>query len=275
MALFTVFGNPIGHSLSPQIHELFAAQFQLTNTYSRSLCTAGQFPATVARFFRSGGAGANVTLPFKEAAVQVATHLSERAREAGAVNTLVPLGQGQLLGDNTDGLGLVRDLQAAGVRLPGLQVILLGAGGAARGVLPALMHAGVKQITLVNRTTARARQLAHDFSRYQPVVAEAGELQPLPEPYLILNATSASLTGTTLQLPREVLAGAGWVYDMMYSARPTTFLEDAAQAGAGAIRDGLGMLVEQAGVAFSIWHGGLEPETAPVLAKLRQDLVNR
>ncbi|KFZ30890.1 hypothetical protein IDSA_07380 [Pseudidiomarina salinarum] len=275
MALFTVFGNPIAHSLSPQIHALFAAQFQLTNSYTRSLCSPGQFAATVSRFFRTGGAGANVTLPFKEAAVQVATHLSERAREAGAVNTLVPLGQGQLLGDNTDGLGLVRDLQTAGVRLSGLEVILLGAGGAARGVLPALMNAGVKQITLVNRTRARAGQLAGDFPQYPLKIVGARDLQPLAEPYLIVNATSASLTGAKLQLPKEVLGSAACVYDMMYSGRPTAFLQEAAQAGAGEIRDGLGMLVEQAGVAFSIWHGGLEPDTAPVLAKIRRDLLNR
>ncbi|MDX1706456.1 shikimate dehydrogenase, partial [Pseudidiomarina sp.] len=164
MALFTVFGNPVGHSLSPQIHAAFADQFGLTNSYTRTLCTPTQFASDVARFFRKGGAGANVTLPFKEAAIHVATHLSERAHEAGAVNTLVPLGQGQILGDNTDGLGLVRDLQNAGVDVPGLQVILLGAGGAARGVLPALKQAGVAQITLVNRTKARAEQIASDFA---------------------------------------------------------------------------------------------------------------
>ncbi len=272
MDKLTVFGNPIAHSLSPQIHQLFAQQTGRQISYTRHLTTSPQFSAAVASFFRGGGVGANVTLPFKESAYYLATHLTRRAFEAKAVNTLVPLGHGQLLGDNTDGHGLVHDLQRYVPRLQGLEVLLLGAGGAAHGVVAPLLAAGVAKITVVNRTLTRAQQLRDYFSDERIHVSSYESLMQPQGNYCIINATSASLAGIQLPIPEAIYAGAQLAYDMMYGAQPTVFMRQAKTAGSAQVVDGLGMLVEQAALAFQLWFGESRVLTEPVIAQLRANL---
>ncbi|WP_198677275.1 shikimate dehydrogenase [Pseudidiomarina taiwanensis] len=266
---FIVFGNPIEHSLSPLIHADFGRQIGVNLQYSRSLTSSAQFNRAVAEFFRTGGGGANVTVPFKQHAYAQVTHVSARAERAGAVNTLVPLGAGQLLGDNTDGLGLVWDLQRllGASQLTGKRVLLLGAGGAARGVIQPLLDAGVTTITVINRSPERAQQLVQLWQSPQLVWAPAAT----PEYDLIVNATSASLSGDKLVLGADVLDAAELVYDMMYGAKPSPFLEQAGQY-TQMTADGLGMLVGQAGFAFKLWLDGAELNLNETLERLRAEL---
>ena len=258
MDRYGVFGNPIGHSKSPQIHALFATQTGQALSYEPLLAPLDDFPAFARDFFR-GGRGANVTVPFKEQAYRMADELTERARRAGAVNTLKKLEDGRLLGDNTDGAGLVADLLNAGVTLSGRRILLLGAGGAVRGVLEPLLAHRPAALVIANRTASRAEQLVQEFAE-------------LAEPVdLIVNGTSASLGGELPPLADSlIVAGRTFCYDMMYSAEPTPFCRWAAALGA-TTRDGLGMLVEQAAEAFELWRG-VRPDTAPVLAELRRQL---
>ncbi|CUA87470.1 shikimate dehydrogenase [Pseudidiomarina woesei] len=276
MAFFTVFGNPVAHSLSPQIHDAFAAQHGLGILYTRSLTSAGQFRRAVSDFFYCGGAGANVTVPFKQAAYELATHLTARAAKARAVNTLIPLGLGQLLGDNTDGIGLITDLQVnCHQQLNQRQVVLLGAGGAARGALYALLEQPVASITIVNRTTARAEQLAQD-SQDSRVTACTFDALAIPKGALVINATSISLTDKSaaalLPIAAAELGKADCAYDMMYGAEPTVFMQQAQNAGVNNVFDGLGMLVEQAAVAFKLWHDLQQVNTQQVIEQLRAQL---
>ncbi len=271
MDRYAVFGNPIAHSKSPEIHRLFAEQTAQALGYEPLLAPLDDFPGFARTFFEYG-LGANVTVPFKEEAYRLADRLTERARRAGAVNTLNKLDGGALLGDNTDGVGLVRDLlDNAGVRLQGKRILLLGAGGAVRGVLEPLLAERPAALVIANRTLSKAEQLAREFAELGSVSASAFE--PLEGPFdVIINGTSASLGG---ELPRLadglVRADATFCYDMMYSATPTPFCQWAAGLGART-RDGLGMLVEQAAAAFELWRG-VRPASAPVLAQLRGQLV--
>ena len=273
MAIFTVFGNPIAHSVSPQIHQAFAQQIGVELNYTRSLTSVSRFRRTVAEFFRTGGAGANVTVPFKQQAFDLVTYVTTRAQQAGAVNTLVPLGYGQLLGDNTDGIGLVRDLKRnLGQELNNRDVIILGAGGAARGVIAPLLEQGVASLTIANRTIEKANLLVEKFG--QPTLQACRfEQLTIPTDALVINATSASLTGQKLPLESNELAHAACAYDMMYGAQPTAFMQQARQAGVAVVQDGLGMLVEQAGAAFQLWHEGAELDTQKVIQKLRKTIV--
>lgn len=269
MDRYGVFGNPIGHSKSPQIHRQFAAQTGQALSYEPLLAPLEDFPGFARAFFRDG-LGANVTVPFKEQAFRLADELTERARRAGAVNTLKKLADGRLLGDNTDGVGLVGDLHNAGVELTGKRVLLLGAGGAVRGVLEPLLAQRPALLLIANRTASKAAQLAAEFAELGPVTASTFAALPAPVD-VIINGTSASLGGDVPPLAGDLIVpGQTFCYDMMYAAVPTAFCQWAAAHGAP-VRDGLGMLVEQAAAAFELWRG-IRPETAAVLAGLRQQL---
>jgi shikimate dehydrogenase len=271
MDRYGVFGNPIGHSKSPQIHRMFAEQSGQTLSYEPLLAPLDDF-AGFARAFFETGLGANVTVPFKEQAFRLADQLSERAQRAGAVNTLKKREDGSLLGDNTDGLGLVRDLlDNASVALQGKRILLLGAGGAVRGVLEPLLAQRPAALVISNRTVAKAEQLVREFADLGTLSACAFEA--LQSPFdVIINGTSASLGGELPPLGDDlVAAGSTLCYDMMYAARPTPFCQWAEDRGAHS-RDGLGMLVEQAAAAFELWRG-IRPETAEVLLALRRQLA--
>lgn len=270
---FAVLGNPVAHSRSPQIHQLFAAQCDLDLHYARIQVDVGGFAQAVSHFFAHGGAGLNVTVPYKTAAWQLCAatgnHLSTRARAAEAVNTLWP-DRGHLCGDNTDGVGLVRDLTThLGLSLAGQSVLLLGAGGAAKGVVGALLAAAPRQLTIANRTPARAIALA--LANSQP--ADNVRATRLAEAHntrydLLINATAASLTDELPGLHADCLHPASVVYDLVYQPQPTVFMRWGLARGAAAAYDGLGMLVEQAAEAFFLWHAQ-RPQTAPVIAQLR------
>jgi len=259
---YAVFGHPIAHSKSPQIHAAFARQTGQDMTYEAILAPKDGFAASVARFIAAGGRGANVTVPFKEEAFRLASRLSPRAERASAVNTLV-FGDG-ILGDNTDGAGLVADLtRNLHCTLAGRRILLLGAGGAARGVIEPLLDQQPAALVIANRTVGRAQELAELFDRG---VRACGFDSP-NEPFdLVINATAASLAGELPPLSPRVFTADTLAYDMMYG-RDTPFLAFARSHGA-ATADGLGMLVEQAAEAFWLWRS-VRPDTAPVIAALR------
>jgi shikimate dehydrogenase len=272
MDAYVVIGYPIAHSKSPEIHAGFARQTGQTLSYERLLAPLDDFPATVRRFIAAGGCGANVTVPFKLQAHALADQLTQRARLAGAVNTL-KFEHGTILGDNTDGAGLVADIVVnAGVSVTGKRVLLLGAGGAARGVLLPLLEQRPAELVLANRTLSKAQELVAQFvqlANESPLVASA--YADLDGPFdVIINATSASLEAEVPPIPATVFAATTLAYDMMYGSAPTVFMQFAAQHGAG-VRDGLGMLIEQAAEAFLLWRG-VRPTTAAVFATLRAQL---
>jgi shikimate dehydrogenase len=266
---YCVFGNPIAHSKSPLIHRMFAAQTGEALSYEALLAPLDDFSAFARAFFREG-LGANVTVPFKEEAFRLADMLSARAARAGAVNTLKKQDDGRLLGDNTDGAGLVRDLTVnAGLELRGRHILLLGAGGAARGVLEPLLAEQPAELVIANRTVEKAEELARLFADLGPVLASGFDWIDAPVD-LIINATSASLAGALPPIsPSLSRRGHTVCYDMMYAKEPTAFNRWAASHGAARTLDGLGMLVEQAAEAFCLWRG-VRPDSAPVLAELRR-----
>ncbi|HEY6896752.1 MAG TPA: shikimate dehydrogenase [Rhodocyclaceae bacterium] len=262
---YVVLGNPIAHSKSPRIHGLFAAQTGQDLSYEALLAPLDGFAATVQTFIAAGGKGANVTVPFKEEAFRLATRLTPRAQAAGAVNTL-SFGNGEILGDNTDGAGLLHDITVnLAVPIQGRRLLLLGAGGAARGVLLPLLEQAPANLVLANRTTEKARQLAADFPGVAAQTFDGLAGQTFD---VVINATSAGLSDAALPLPAGLFAPDCLAYDMMYG-RDTPFLRQATAAGARCA-DGLGMLVEQAAEAFFVWRG-VRPETGPVMAALRAD----
>jgi shikimate dehydrogenase len=269
---YVVMGNPIGHSKSPLIHRLFAEQTGQTLDYSTLPAPLDDFAGCAREFFREGR-GANVTVPFKEDAFRLADSLTERAQRAGAVNTLSKLADGSLLGDNTDGAGLVRDLTVnAGLSLQGKRILVLGAGGAVRGALEPLLGEAPASVIIANRTVEKAKLLAELFADLGPVSASGFDW--LREPVdLIINATSASLSGDVPPIAGSLIEpGKTVCYDMMYGKEPTAFCRWASEQGAAVAMDGLGMLAEQAGEAFYLWRG-VRPDTAPVLAELRRQLA--
>jgi len=268
--LCCVVGSPIAHSKSPEIHAAFAAQFALGLRYLRVEVRPGELAEAIAEFRAAGGIGMNVTVPLKEEAWRLAERRTPRASRAGAVNTLWYESDGALGGDNTDGVGLVRDLEDnEGVRLAGRHVLVLGAGGAARGVLPALLDAGPASLTLSNRTAERAAALAAAAGGAVGVLTW-GEA-PAVRPDLVINATSLSLDGGVPALPAAAIGPATVCYDLVYGPAAAAFLAWAQAAGAARAIDGLGMLVEQAAEAFARWHGP-RPATRPVIAALRAAL---
>ena len=262
---YAVFGHPIAHSKSPQIHAAFARQTGEDVVYEARLAPLDGFADSVAQFIAAGGRGANVTVPFKEEAFKLANRLSPRAQRAGAVNTLVFDVEG-IAGDNTDGAGLVADLTRNLNRsLAGKRILLLGAGGAARGVIEPLLEQQPAALVIANRTLGRAQELAELFGH--GITACSFDAADAPFD-IVINATAASLAGELPPLSSRIFTPNTLAYDMMYG-RDTPFLSFARTHGA-ATADGLGMLVEQAAEAFYVWRG-VRPDTAPVIAALRQD----
>jgi shikimate dehydrogenase len=265
---YAVIGNPIAHSKSPEIHAAFARQTGQRMDYGRLLGSPEDFAGDVRAFVADGGRGLNVTVPFKQQAWALLADRSERAEAAGAVNTIIVLDDGRLRGDNTDGVGLVRDLaDNNGFACAGKRVLLLGAGGAARGVLGALLDAGPAALTIANRTAHKAVALAQAVGD-QRVDGRGLDALAGHSFDLIINATSSGLDGAVPDLPEGVLAAGGWAYDMLYGDAPTPFCCWAEAQGAVRVLDGLGMLVEQAAESFRLWRG-VRPETGPVIAALR------
>lgn len=272
---YAVVGNPIEHSRSPAIHQAFARQCGIQLEYERLLAPLDGFSQAIARFFQDGGRGLNVTVPFKEQAFQLARNaLSRRAELAGAVNTLW-MEHGRLHGCNTDGVGLLADLRRLGYDPAGRRVLLVGAGGAARGVLLPLLEAGSAQLRIVNRGEERATRLRDEIAQQLPAFSErlsAGALAHAGGAWdIVVNATSGGLSGQAPALPDGLYADGALAYDMVYASQPTPFMRQARGAGARTCADGLGMLVGQAAASFEIWHGVL-PDTQAVLAVLRDEL---
>ena len=263
---YAVVGNPIAHSKSPLIHAAFAAQTGQHLVYERMLAPIDGFAAAVKQFFNEGGKGLNVTVPFKLEAYALAETLSERAAAAGAVNTLKMV-DGKLYGDNTDGAGLVNDIvRNASYALTGRRILLLGAGGAARGALLPLLNESPAELVIANRSAGKAEELAARFAAHGTV--RASTFTALDGVFdVVINATSASLGGEMPPLDAGLFGVSTLAYDMMYGDAPTVFLQFAAAQGAQT-RDGLGMLIEQAAEAFLLWRG-VRPETAPLFAQLR------
>lgn len=270
-ASFTVFGNPINHSKSPRIHQLFAEQTGLSHSYDRICAPIEGFRQSVDEFFQGGGKGANVTLPFKEEAYDRADELTERASLAGAVNTLFRRkDDGVLIGDNTDGIGLLTDLERQNMIFPGDRVLLVGAGGAARGVILPLLSLGCS-ITLTNRTVLKASMLAEVFKHAGEIQACAMDCLTESHFDLIINATSSGINGEIPALPVSLISAEVRCYDMFYQQDTTPFLKWCIEQGAVNVSDGLGMLVGQAAHSFFLWHNVL-PEITPVIAILKDEL---
>ena len=264
---YAVIGNPVAHSKSPEIHAAFAAQTGIDLRYERLVAPPDRFCATVEEFRTHGGRGANVTLPFKLDAFAYATDVSKRARDAGAVNTLT-FDATRVFGDNTDGVGLVKDLHD-NLKCPiaGKRVLILGAGGAARGVIGPLLTEGPAVIAVANRTFSKAEEIIQLYSPVGNIIVIALTDIPGHQFDIVINATAASLENDLPIIPRSAFAEGSLAYDMMYGKGLTPFLALGRQAGAS-VADGLGMLVEQAAESFLIWHG-IRPHTDTVFRKLR------
>lgn len=266
---YTVFGHPIAHSLSPYIHEAFARQFGIELSYDTTDATAADFPTTARDFFAAGGAGANVTLPHKRAAYELADTRSRMAERVGTANVLTPRADGRLEAHNTDGDGLIRDLtERHQIDLHGLDVLLIGAGGAAHGVAWSLLDAGVKRLTIVNRNADRAAELCRHLDDPRRVCGHRWEeLDAIGRFDLVINATSAGVTGQSLSLPASLVDACTLCYDLAYGDAAGGFLTWARTAGASLACDGLGMLLETAADAFMIWHGK-RPDTEATYREL-------
>lgn len=267
---YAVIGNPVGHSRSPEIHAAFAAQTGQPLTYTRLPCELNAFSATVQAFFDRGGRGMNVTVPFKQEAAAFADCVSARAETAGAVNTLMHQANGTVSGDNTDGVGLVRDLtDNFGLTLTGKRLLILGAGGAVRGIAGPLLAASPASLVIANRTLEKAESIAALFAADRSIstctLAATVDFGPFD---LVISAISAGLQGHMPALPAGLLAADAAAYDMVYADELTPFLRWAAAQNVHQLRDGFGMLVEQAAESFYIWRA-VRPRTQPVIADLR------
>ena len=272
---YAVIGNPIAHSVSPRIHALFATSLGQTIDYEKRLSPLDDFAGELTRFRDEGGVGANVTVPFKQQAFALALEASLRAQQAGAANFLM-WRDDHWLCDNTDGAGLVRDIEVNLRRsIKQKSVLLIGAGGAARGVLGPLLLREPSRVVLVNRTTARAVELAAPYLQNYPVEAQTIEALTASSTRfdIVINATSSSLNHT-LPLPdrADIFSSACLAYDMMYGKQPTAFMTRAREHGAALVSDGLGMLVEQAAESYVQWRGSL-PDAAPIIALLRAEMA--
>ncbi len=266
---YAVIGNPIEHSKSPQIHAAFAAQTGQDLEYGLLLGDLEDFEGDVRDFFAAGGKGLNVTVPFKEQAFQIADQLTPRAATARAVNTLARLGDERILGDNTDGVGLVTDLTVNhGVALVDRSLLLLGAGGASRGVIRPLLEQRPAQLVIANRTVEKALALAAEVAELG-AVSGCGLSDLAGQRFdVIVNGTAAGLKGAVPAIPDDCLNPGGCTYDMMYASEPTAFVRWGRDHGAVRALDGLGMLVEQAAESFRLWRD-VRPDTGPVIRLLR------
>lgn len=266
---YAVMGNPVAHSKSPRIHSLFANQTRQQLHYEAIRVESGKLATAIADFLASGGKGLNITVPLKQEAWSLAQARSGRADRAGAVNTLVLEPSGKHFGDNTDGAGLVRDLlYNHGSTLQKRRLLLLGAGGAARGVIEPLLLEKPSLLVIANRTAGKAVDLARRFCDLGHIEGCGLEDVAGQSFDLIINATAASLAGKVPALPDSVVTPDSWCYDMMYADKPTAFMVWAQQLGAARCLDGLGMLVEQAAESFFLWRG-IRPDTSPVIRLLR------
>lgn len=265
---YGVMGYPVSHSRSPVIHQLFALQTGQEIQYELLQVAPGKLQMAIRQFQRTGGKGLNITVPHKSEVSKLCDQLSERASTAGAVNTL-SFKDGQIQGDNTDGFGLLRDLVVnLGLTLEGANILVLGAGGATRGIIGPLLEMQPESLRIANRTLGKAQILADHFSRSGPVTACRFNVVPVTEDYdLIINATSAGLHGDTPPYPGAAISDKTVCYDLSYGLRPTPFSIWARDQGAGRSVMGWGMLVEQAAESFRIWRG-VRPSTAPVLKQM-------
>lgn len=271
MDKYAVIGNPIEHSKSPQIHHMFAQQAEDEIMYEALLSPVDEFKETVDAFRKGGGMGLNVTIPFKGDAFEYADELSDYAEKAGAVNTLVFRQDGTTYGTNTDGVGIVRDLvENHGSNVTGKRVLILGAGGAVRGVIQPILQQLPKELFIANRTPERAVELINDMKPLSENCEMAGGgFEDIEGEFdLIINGTAASLQGIMPPIPLSCLAQGVHCYDMMYGGRPTAFEFWCEDNGAAKVMNGLGMLIEQAAESFSIWRGKM-PATKPVLEAMQ------
>jgi len=269
---YAVIGNPIAHSKSPSIHAEFAKQTNTKLIYTAELVKIGEVKSFIEKFSNENGKGLNVTVPFKQDAFQLATQLSERAQRAGAVNTLKITGDA-IFGDTTDGVGLLNDLvKNHKQQLKNKNILVVGAGGAVRGVLEPLLLESPASLVISNRTIEKAQQLAKDFKRLGNISA-CGFADLTGKQFdIIINGTSASLSGDLPPLPENLFSENACAYDMMYAAKPTPFMQWATKQGVKNCFDGLGMLVEQAAESFYIWRKK-RPETQGVIEKLRKEIT--
>ncbi len=265
---YGVMGYPVSHSRSPVIHRLFAVQTGQELQYELLQVAPDKLEMAVRQFQRTGGKGLNITVPHKAEVIKLCDHLTERASTAGAANTLSFV-DGEIRGDNTDGFGLLRDLVVnLGVALEGANILILGAGGATRGIMGPLLEMQPASLRIANRTLGKADALVEHFSRFGPVSSCSFNAVPVTEPYdLIINATSAGLHGDKPPFPAAAIANAGLCYDLSYGLKPTPFCTWAREQGAARAVMGWGMLVEQAAESFRIWRG-VRPDTAPVLKQM-------
>lgn len=264
---YAIVGHPVGHSWSPFIHGMFSKQTGQAVTYRLLDLTPERFRVGAIEFFTTGGKGLNVTVPHKQAAAELVNELSPLADRAQAVNTISMRGN-ELIGDNTDGTGLLRDLtENLGFPVAGKTILILGAGGATRGILEPLLAAAPAAVLVANRTRSRGEELIRSFKDLGAIRAVGLDSIPDTQFDLIINATSASLSGETVAIPKETVASATLCYDMSYGKGETPFTSWAKGAGAGQAVKGWGMLVEQAAESFLIWRG-VRPDTRPVLQAL-------
>ncbi len=268
---YAVFGNPISHSRSPQIHTAFAFETGQALSYTKQQVDIGGFDPAADAFFAAGGKGLNVTVPFKQDAYSYAARLTPRARHAGAVNTLTLQEDGTVIGDTTDGVGMVTDMvHNLGWQVRAKRVLVLGAGGAVRGILEPLMAEQPQHVVIANRTLDKALQLSKGFAELGYILGCGFDMLPGQEFDLVINGTSAGLTGGLPPLPDDLLAAESACYDMLYAEQPTPFMKWGKRQGAKTA-DGLGMLVEQAAESFYIWRH-VRPKTGPVIKSQRQAL---
>ncbi len=266
---YAVFGNPVAHSKSPRIHQLFAEQFGFDIDYQAIEAPLDGFVDAINKFRDAGGKGCNITVPFKQEAWELADKKSGRAELAGAVNTLKFEQDGSVLGENTDGVGLLRDLTLnLDAKLFDQRILVIGAGGAVRGILGPLIEQAPKKLVLANRTVEKAVELARLFSTIGPVEPSGFEQLAGQKFDVVINGTAASLAGDVPPIPDDCFNEGALAYDLMYSDEPTPFMQWATEQGASKVADGLGMLVEQAAESFAIWWGQ-RPETRSVIKSLR------